>query len=185
MLDRRSFVREPADLRAAHGARLTDLVGTRLDATWVAWDASDDSWFADEAVILRFGDTRLEILWWKFDEVAISWNQIDLTQRPCWIMEWQEPFDLTWRRNALHEMRAVVGRSLTRVALFEQLFETTVIRAPERPDLIGSVNANWILNGLEFQFGDCYLSVYNALDENGISDQPVERQAGRLRRIEL
>lgn len=185
MLDRTAFVSSREALRDVHGARLASLVGAELTGTWVAWDASDETWLADEAVILGFADVQLEIVWWKFGEVAISWNQVDVNARPRWLSDWQPPFDLRWRQQARPELAAVVGHRLTRVALVEYRFETTVLASKDRPKDVGEVAAEWILNGLEFQFGDLYLSVHNGLDENALSSDPVEKQPGALRRVFL
>lgn len=171
MLDRSSFLDRPQEVVRVHGPRLASLVGSKLDETWVAWDTSSDTWLADEAVILVFGEVRLEIVWYKFDQVAISWNRIDVGARPAWLAEWPRELELVWRRDALPALRAVLGRTLTGVSIVEQ---QSVFVKPV-----------CLLNGLEFRFGQQCLSIHNALDENGVDDRPAAEGPQPCGRIEL
>ena len=151
--DWRSGVR---DVQAAHGGRLRGLVGRRLTAFWVVWDLKDDEWFADCPVLLDFDGEQVGVNHWKFDEVSVTWNAVDLSRPVVW-----PEFELRWRDDALPEPAALVGQTLRHVELVEWL-------GPGGEG--GGVD-------LGFVFADGRrVTVGNALDENGLDfEQPGPR----------
>ena len=44
-----------------HGERLSNLAGRELTAGKVVWDVDDDSWFADEPVVLILATSNLKL----------------------------------------------------------------------------------------------------------------------------
>jgi hypothetical protein len=127
MLDPRLFVSRVDDLLKTNGSRLQGLCGKTIRATWVAWDEERNDWLPDEAVILGVGSDTLEIVFWKMDEVALTWNSIDTSARPAWVANWDEGLALTWRKDALPALRSVVGKTITGVSIVEYRFKTKVI----------------------------------------------------------
>jgi len=93
-------------LAAVHRTRFVRLIGRKLKSGWLMWDMAERGWFADGPVILDFGMTHVEITHRKFDECAITWDQIDLNAP----IDWYEHFD--WRPDphaALRRARALAG----------------------------------------------------------------------------
>jgi hypothetical protein len=93
-------------LAAVHRTRFVRLIGRKLRSSWLMWDMAERGWFADGPVILDFGMTHVEITHRKFDECAITWDQIDLNEP----IDWYEHFD--WRPDphaALRRARALAG----------------------------------------------------------------------------
>ncbi|MGW6984226.1 hypothetical protein ACWGE1_33085 [Streptomyces sp. NPDC054932] len=144
---RRDIVRE-------HGDRLRGLVGRTLTGVWVVWDRQDDEWFCDCPVLFDFEGERVEINHHKFDDLALTWNTID----PGAPVRWSG-FDLQWRADPLPELQALRGLELKAVELLEWT---------GRDMARGSVDVGFV-----FETGR--VTVFNALDENGLSFAPPDR----------
>lgn len=128
------------------------LIGRKLRSSWLMWDVAQRGWFADGPVILDFGLSHVEITHRKFDECAITWDHIDMA-RP---IDWYEHFD--WRADPNAALRKARGRQLRAVNIIEH-----------------TTSADWrprVLHAVEFLFDGARLAIYNAMDENGITDVP-------------
>ncbi|MEH1169005.1 hypothetical protein V6V47_26845 [Micromonospora sp. CPCC 205539] len=141
-----------------HARRLQDLVGSRLTSTWLVWDDDRDEWFADCPVVLDFAGERLEVNHQKFDDLSITWNSIDVTRTPAWPTS--DGFRLRWRDDVPALLTARRGQRLEAVELLEWAGD----------DLAAGTVA------VGMRFTDGWLTVYNALDENGLGfgDLPPE-----------
>ena len=117
-------------LAAAHRARFRKLIGQPLHDAWLMWDLDEDRWFADGPVILGFPECNVEITHRKFDECAITWDQVDMTIPLHW-----SGLRLDWRANAHPILAGVVGRKLGAVNIIERLmaarWRPTVLYAVE------------------------------------------------------
>lgn len=135
-----------AAIRAEHGDRLAALVGRRLTRTRVVWERGDDEWFADAPVLLDFDGEQVELNHQKFDELSITWNSVDPTRG----VRWPVPgFDLGWRDDVPVALADLTGGVLGGV------------------DLLITHDGEVVDVG--FDFGESgYLTVGNALDENGL-----------------
>ena len=144
------WLRGLAAVRAEHGDRLAALVGRRLSRAWVVWDQEDDEWFCDYPVVLDFDGVHIEITHRKFDELSITWNTLGVGRAVRWAVP---GFDLAWRDDAPAELAALKGRTLHGVELLVWA---------------GGDVANGLVD-LGFDFGATgYLTVFNAMDENGL-----------------
>jgi hypothetical protein len=154
-------------LAAAHRARFARVVGRRLDGAWQIWDVSAGSWHAHGPVILGFGDVNVEVAHRKFDECAITWNQIDMSMPPD-----LPGLTLDWRPAEQAALRNAVGRRLRQVNVIERI-----------------MTAHWrprVLHAVEFVFEGARLAIYNALDENGLTDaDEVDLPIGFWRRVSV
>ncbi|MFI7463261.1 hypothetical protein [Nonomuraea sp. NPDC049646] len=139
-------------ITAVHGVRLGRLTGRRLTRALLVWDLDQDEWLADCPILLDFDGEQVEIKHWKFDEVSITWNTID----PKRALDWQD-FHLAWRDDAPDELAALVGQTCSAVELLmwrdRDLVEGTIV-------------------SLGFGFPNGQVTIYNALDENGIEFTP-------------
>ncbi|MFG1838087.1 hypothetical protein ACGFH8_06575 [Micromonospora sp. NPDC049175] len=149
-----------ADVAGRHGQRLRSLVGRRLTSTWVVWD-DDDSWFADCPVVLDFDEERLEVNHQKFDDLSITWCTIDVTRAPLWPTS--DGFLLRWRDDAPARLAAWRGQRIEAVELLEYAG--------------GNLADGSVALGL--RFADGWLTIYNALDENGIEAGELSPQYRR------
>jgi hypothetical protein len=155
-------------LAAVHRAGFARLRGQPLVGGWLMWDLDEDRWYADGPVVLGFSDTNVEIMHRKFDECAITWGQVDMSAPLHWAGR-----RLDWRRNAHPALLSVHGRPLSAVNLLERLMP-----ARWRPTVLYAVE-------LLFE-GPTRLEIFNALDENGLTDATeVDLPIGRWRRIPL
>ncbi|MEV0609727.1 hypothetical protein AB0I61_25485 [Polymorphospora rubra] len=140
-------------LAAAHRARFGRLVGRPLEGAWLMWDVDQRTWFAGGPVILGFGDVNVEVTHRKFDECAITWNQVDMSMPLDW-----PGLALDWRADAHEALHAARGRRLREVNVIER-----IMPSPWRPR---------VLHAVEFLFDGARLAIHNALDENGLTGAP-------------
>ena len=139
-------------LAAVHRTRFVRLIGRKLRSSWLMWDIAERGWFADGPVILDFGHTHVEITHRKFDECAITWDQIDRDVP----VDLYEHFD--WRPDPHAALRRARGRPLRAVNVIER-----------------TTSADWrprVLHAVEFLFEGARLAVFHAMDENGLTDVP-------------
>ena len=124
-------------------------VGATIEKTYVGWFTEYDNWYQDFPVILVVGGKQYEICWYKADDLSITEDQID-------IENWNAPDErVVIRQDALPELERAIGKTITGVELGESEINGTAI--------INSVNL--ILEG-------GYLTIFNNLDENGVSNEP-------------
>ncbi|MFD8979870.1 hypothetical protein [Streptomyces sp. NPDC059564] len=141
----------PAHVARTHGRRLQALSGRPLTGAWMVWDLIDDEWFCDCPVLLDFDGVHVEINHRKFDDLSLTWNTID----PCRPVSWTG-FDLEWRPDPLPELQTIRGMTLRSVELLEWTMD----------NVAGSTT------DVSFVFPDARLTVFNALDENGLTFAP-------------
>ena len=144
-----------AEVAAVHGRQLRSLAGRHLTHTWVVWDLDDDEWFADCPILFDFDGEQVEINHMKFADLSITWNMVDPEQPVRW-----PPFRLAWRDNKPAQLAALHGQSVESVELLEWL-------GGDDDMANGSVAVHLTLTN-----GD--LTIYNALDENGLDIHPPE-----------
>lgn len=140
-------------IRRAHEDRLRALVGKRLQHVHLTWFVEYGEWLQDAPVVVDFGDERLEITHWKFDELSLTWNTIDPYGKSEW--DWgdpAEPSPLRWRQDIYPELSALEGQVLRDVELLESLDK----------GVAGTMVA------LGFVFPNGRFTVFNAMDENGL-----------------
>lgn len=138
---------------ASHGRQLRELIGRPLSHVWLVWDMQADEWFSDGPVLLDFSGEQVEINHQKFDDLSITWNTID-PRRPVV----RADFDLEWRQGLYPELQEFEGQALQDVELLEW---------------IGSDMAQGTV-AVGFHFPRGQLTVYNALDENGLEFEPPD-----------
>ncbi|MBT2452918.1 hypothetical protein J7F03_38980 [Streptomyces sp. ISL-43] len=138
-----------------HGQRLGALHGRTLTGVWLAWDIEEDEWFRDCPVLLDFDGEQVEINHYKFDDLALTWATID-PRRP---VHWPG-FELKWRPEPLSELQVLRGMTLQGIELLEWVGDDAGY---------GSVDVSFV-------FPDDRLTVFNALDENGLNFTPPKPQ---------
>ncbi|MFG2888314.1 hypothetical protein [Streptomyces sp. NPDC048248] len=146
-----SWLNGRGEIVGEHGTRLGALARRTLTTAWMVWDLQDDEWFSDCPVLFDFDGEQIEINHQKFDDLSLTWNTIDPTRPVRW-----PDFDLEWRPDPLPELRALRGLCLTGVELLE--WETRDLAQ-------GNVDVSFV-----FEAGRA--TVFNALDENGLSFEP-------------
>ncbi|MFD7628046.1 hypothetical protein ACFV7Q_18755 [Streptomyces sp. NPDC059851] len=144
-----------SDVVREHAHRLRGLAGRTLTRVWVVWDRRDDEWFCDCPVLFDFEGERVEINHHKFDDLSLTWNTID----PSGPVRWPG-FDLQWQAAPLPGLQAQLGLPLKEVELLEWT----------GGDLAqGNVDVSFV-------FEKSRVTVFNALDENGLSFAPPDRR---------
>ena len=103
-------------------------------------------------MVFDFDDERLEVNHQKFDDLSITYGSIDVTRMPVWPTS--DGFRLRWRSDAPALLAARHGQRLEAVELLEWAG--------------GDLADGAVALGLRFASG--WLTIYNAMDENGIED---------------
>ena len=133
-----------------HGRRLAGLAGRTLHHVWLVWDLRADKWFTDCPVVLDFDDEHVEINHQKFDDLSITFNSFDLRQAVTWPTS--DDFQLAWQAEPIEQLEELRGQTLRQAELLEYAGGTMAD---------GSI-------ALGFTFPTGHLTIYNALDENGL-----------------
>ena len=155
--------------------RLGSLREHSIVDAWIVWNLEHDKWFADLPVVLEFDDgRRLEVSWQTFDELSISWNTIDVAVTPLAWVTWP----LEWRSQNHPALRNVVGQVVRRVEATQHLVTT------RRVDAAADTSSAWMTSGVWLQTTGSGLHLFNALDENGLSNNPPVDGA-ELRRVTI
>ena len=157
---------------------LKEIIGQKLLASYVVWDIEEDEWFTDGVVVFEFEKLRLELCCNKMEEISVKFNSIDLLKKPYIYWDSNGPYE--WRKNAISEVNEVIGNKLEKLRIVEAEFcSWPSSESYGTPNMV----CTWILNGINFYFSNGYFAFFNALDENGITNE-VERDA-TLREIDL
>lgn len=145
---------------------LRNLVGLRIAAAWTVWNLEHDEWFADLPVVIGFEEgPQLEVCWEKFDDLSITWDTIDVAVTPKAWVEWP----LEWRQTAHPALAACVGSTI------QDAQATTFRFTTQNTDHPHDVSSVWLTAGLWLATSGGGVHIFNALDENGLSDARPER----------
>lgn len=140
-----------SDVVQEHGNRLCGLAGRTLTRVWMVWDLRDDEWFSDCPVLFDFDGEQVEINHQKLGDVSLTWNMIDPSHEVRWL-----GFDLQWRPEPFPGLQDLRGLPLKGAELLEWTY--------------GDVAQGKV--DISFAFEAGRVTVFNALDENGVSFDP-------------
>lgn len=135
------------------GSRLMALRGGEVREGWTLW--TDTGWADRAPVVLVVGGTRLEVCARGVTEFSVTRDTIR--------MDAAAGAPPAWRRNANHELAAIVNRTVTDVGAVEYQLDPTTRRRFGR---------QWVLSGIYLRFGDAHLEIFNGLDCNRLSNMP-------------
>ncbi|WP_370945857.1 hypothetical protein AB5J62_43290 [Amycolatopsis sp. cg5] len=149
--------RDVSAVTAAHGRRLASLVGKTLTNSLLVWETAGNHWLCLCPVLLDFEGEQVEINFWRFDEVSITWNTID-PNKP--VRSPDEKRSNVWRDDISDGLSALRGQTLKTVLLLER-WESEV--------------------GIGLIFTDGQLTAYNAGDAVGLDFKVFDPQFRRYR----
>lgn len=129
-------------------------IGRRLDASYVGW-FEDDTWYSDLPVILIIGGLQYEFCWTKMDELAITQGQL---QQDYCVVNGQQ---IRLQKDAMPELQKAIGKEIIGIELGESEMSSRGVTSR-------------IINSINFIMRGAYLSIYNCLDENCLSDTPCK-----------
>lgn len=158
---------------------LRSVVGRTLRASWVMWDVTADEWFPDGPVILDLDGVHIEFCAQKFDEISVTADEIKTTARIDWA-GLSADLPLEWRKDAIPALRAHEGQRLAAIRIVEARWRTTVLGDRDRPERVGrEEDWGWVLHGIELAFPRGAVTLFNALDENGVAAEAFSGEAFR------
>ena len=168
-----TFCTSPDELISLTGEKLRLIIGQPVTRNWVLWNSQFDQWWCEWPVILATQDRQLEICVLNDDQLAVSWDSIDLS-KPLFPNSDGAGDHLFWKEDALPELANVKGQSIRELRIIEYRPQRTVLKDRQNSALVGkTISPSWLLNGLEFQFDRSCLSIWNALSGIGIDSSPL------------
>lgn len=152
-----SFYESAQELLTFESERLARLIGCSIESIWLAREP-DGTWFNDEPAILKFDHFQLEIAVYQVGLLAVTWNTVDLHSPANWLGCWDWPEDdVQWRPVDDEPWRHVIGQRLGAIQIVDY-----------DSDLGSGAHA------IQFHFDSNILVLYNALDEMGVSNDPIQ-----------
>jgi hypothetical protein len=143
--------------------RLQALVGQRVTAGWTGWFPGGDRLAPGAPVLLAFdGGEQVELAWQKWDDLSVTWNTVD----PA------EPHPYEWRPAAPAEVAAILGQTVTGIAVSEGPYFNEADLTAGGPLPMDAV-AGWVVDGLWLETGDTGLLVHNGADTVALSPSPM------------
>ncbi len=140
---------------ATHVTRLRALVGRPVAAVHLLH--GPDGWLPDAPVVVTVDGSRLEVCAWELD-LSVTWGVLDLAAP-------------AWPTSDRHDWRSVddpvVGLELVGIDVVENSYSVTRRET-------GEVTEGWLLSGLRLRTPGPSLTVYNALDQNGLAADELE-----------
>ena len=112
----------------------------------------------------------MAIVFWESDEVALIWDSITPSSRPNWFGCYED-LNLEWRVCDDPKLTKSIGSRLEDVIVVENCETLQVVQSPLSPKNLGEQHSKWAPYALSFRFGGSVLTVFNALDENGLSNE--------------
>ena len=130
------------DFIETHGERLHSIIGSPISAIWLAWDLKDNEWWTDEAIIINLGKTQLEIFCWRLSDIIMTWDMIDITERPNTVADWPDEISIEWRKNPFPFMLELIDKRIISINIIEFLFKTKTIDDRINPENIYHLSSN-------------------------------------------
>lgn len=145
-----------------HGKRLSDLIGRELRHTWLLWDRDLDEWYREGPVVFDFADVRLTVCHRRSGECSLSWDDLDPTEP---VDAGDESLRLSWRSDPVAPLPELVDRALAVLDVVED----------------GDAAGRWVIEALEFGFGDPRLRLSNDDGHNALSTGAATASESRRR----
>jgi hypothetical protein len=150
---------------------LRSMIGMALRGSWVMWDLTANEWFPGGPVVLDFEGVHIEVCAQKFDEYSVTSNAIDLRAQINWAGVGAD-LPLEWRLDGAPALRSHVGHRLEAVRIIEARWRTIVEVDQDHPERVGRrEDWGWVLHGVEFEFSGGTVTLFNALDANGVASE--------------
>lgn len=155
------------------------------------WDTNRNEWNTDGPIIFRISNKNYEFVSYKLDEFSITINTIDLSIKLDWYGMGDE-LPLVWKKNALTEINQHLGKRIKEVYILTYNFISTTIEDKAHPENAKRIyQTGNMLHGIEFVLPKSglldrknYLSIFNGLDQIGVTTEYVE-QGNQIKRIKI
>ena len=123
---------------------LSKIIGQKITAIWTVHDAKTNEHWADCPIVIQINDIQLEFAALYDNEIAITWNNIDLSKE----INWFNSSDLTleWRMNEVPQSKNYIGQTINDILIME-------------------LKDRGFLNGIYLSIENGYLTLFNNLDE--------------------
>lgn len=180
------FCESADELITQHGKDLRRLLGQRNLSNWVLWNKQSNQRLEEWPIILVFEEQTLELCVNNDNQLSATWNTIDVSKALFSNADGAGD-GLFWKEDALPHLVSVKGQRLKEIKVVEYQRQITVLRDHQNPAHVGKTfSSYWLLIGLEFQFEQAYLSVWNALSGIEIDAKLLRSgEYGAVRKISI
>lgn len=158
------------DIRKNHFPKLRKLIGKSISEVWAVYDCDEDELWNDCPIVLKVEDCQFEMSVFKDNEIAITWNDINLLEE----LDWYgcKEVKLEWKKNTIKEIRNQFGKPIQDIEIMEYLSETYDGRTKKL------LSSEWLLSGIGFKFKGGYFEIFNVLDGYSVLSR---KTMGKLR----
>jgi hypothetical protein len=161
------FVYENDEVLLLYNKFASEVIGKTIDCSWIAFLRSDGKWLEGLPIILQIDNKNYEICWMKFSDISITQNSINVNQPFNWMDSEDEELLCDWKKDDLPSLQNAIGQSIKSIKVLEARHSF-------------GENHIWLPNGIEFILENGYLSIFNNLDQNGISNEEWQDEFHRL-----
>ena len=169
-----NFIDDAYAFKETHKNQLEPLIGTSITKFWVMWDELEDVCYPDGPVILEIGGDQYEFCAYQLDDFSLTINTIDLDEKLDWYGSGDE-LPLIWKENGKPELLDSLNRQIIDINILTYNFKSTYVEtgAPHE--------TGYMMHGIEFILKKvnnevAYFSIFNALDQNGLTSEKVEEK---------
>ncbi len=186
-----SFFSDSNKFRVEFASRLRKIVGKNIKKFWVMWDKRENEFFPDGPIVLEIEGDQYEFCASELDKFSLTINNIDLNKNLNWYGMGDE-LPLIWKENGKEELKNYLNRQIEEINILTYNFVTETISDIKQHENIGKKsNTGFMLHGIEFVLKEesqsdekNFFSVFNALDQNGITNIEIS-QNDQIRRIPI
>lgn len=160
--------------------KLGKLIGKSISRFWIMWDEKENEWYPDGPVILEIDGNNYEFCAYQLDDFSFTLNTIDLAEKLDWYGMGDE-LPLNWKENGKKDLEVSLNRPISAVNILTYNFKSKNVETGEPHE------TGFMMHGIEFELENqngaaTYFSIFNALDQNGLSSKRVE-QEDQIKRI--
>lgn len=165
-----------------HKDKFEKLIGKPISRFWVMWDEKENERNPYGPVILEIDNDNYEFCAYRLDDFSFTLNTIDLTEKLDWYGMGDE-MPLSWKENGQQDLQESLNRSIAAINILIYNFNSTYVETGEPHE------TGFMMHGIEFEMENksgktTYFSIFNALDQNGLSSQRIE-QEDQIQRIKI
>ncbi len=166
-----TFYNTVEDFILNNHSKLKNLIGKKIKESFVIWELNDNEWHSDGVVVITLEDCNIEICNKNLNELSVTLDEIDLSiDLESYDCEEYGKIDFEWRKDNLEQLNRIKGRTIEEIEIINYRFKSATIYNKSVLDKVNEHHVDYLLNGIGFKLDEGYVSVFNNLDTNGISN---------------
>lgn len=165
-----------------HKDEFDKLIGKKIARFWVMWNVKEDEWYPLGPVILEIENNHYEFCADKLDDFSFTINAINMQEQLDWYGLGDE-MPLVWKENGKQEMQICINLPIVDINILTYNFLGSYTESGK------PFESGFMMHGIEFKLNEkngpiAYFSIFNALDQNGLSSEKIE-EGNQIKRIKI